>query len=278
MGSAPSASAPTQIPKQITVRKRRERETSRKEEERSPQRLILIRHGESEGNIDHDLFRTKPDNAMHLTRQGFLQAEAAGRSLKELIGDTSVRFFVSPYVRTRETLNGIVKSWGGLEHVKWSEDPRLREQDFGNFQDPEVMRKCRADRNKFGRFYYRFPDGESGADVYDRVSSFLESLWRYWALHDEYSNYVLVTHGLTIQVFLMRWFKADVDEFHRHKNFSNCEYCVLEKQDGRFKLAFIHELTDDLASVGVDHYELRDLPEEYHHPRQINIECPSPEL
>ena len=66
------------------------------------------------------------------------------------------------------------------------------------------MKKAREQRSKFGRFYYRFQDGESGADVYDRVSAFVESLWKYWQLHD-YNNYVLVTHGLTIQLFLMRW-------------------------------------------------------------------------
>ena len=51
------------------------------------------------------------------------------------------------------------------------------------------------------------------ADVYDRVSGFLESLFRYWETHD-FENYVLVCHGVTISVFLMRWFKYNVDEFH----------------------------------------------------------------
>lgn len=47
-----------------------------------------------------------------------------------------------------------------------------REQDFGNFQDAEGKKREKADRLRFGRFYYRFPDGESGADVYDRLTIF----------------------------------------------------------------------------------------------------------
>jgi hypothetical protein len=41
-------------------------------------------------------------------------------------------------------------------------------QDFGNFQDAEGKKREKAERLRFGRFFYRFPNGESGADVYDR--------------------------------------------------------------------------------------------------------------
>ena len=39
-------------------------------------------------------------------------------------------------------------------------------------QDAEGKKREKADRLRFGRFYYRFPDGESGADVYDRLTIF----------------------------------------------------------------------------------------------------------
>lgn len=55
-----------------------------------PKRLILVRHGESEGNIDPLLYCRVPDNAMHLTDLGFEQAVAAGKSIKQIIGDESV--------------------------------------------------------------------------------------------------------------------------------------------------------------------------------------------
>lgn len=55
-----------------------------------PKRLILVRHGESEGNIDPLLYCRVPDNAMHLTELGYEQAVAAGKSIKKIIGDDSV--------------------------------------------------------------------------------------------------------------------------------------------------------------------------------------------
>ena len=34
------------------------------------------------------------------------------------------------------------------------------------------------ERDEVGKFYYRFENGESGADVYDRVSLFYDTLYR----------------------------------------------------------------------------------------------------
>lgn len=40
----------------------------------------------------------------------------------------------------------------------------------GNFQDQEQMKIQKAARKQYGRFFYRFPNGESAADVYDRIT------------------------------------------------------------------------------------------------------------
>lgn len=45
----------------------------------------------------------------------------------------------------------------------------------GNFQDKEQMKIEKAARARYGRFFYRFPNGESAADVYDRITGKLSS-------------------------------------------------------------------------------------------------------
>ena len=47
-----------------------------------------------------------------------------------------------------------------LQVLKYREDPRLREQEWGNFQNPAQMDALMAERRKIGAFYYRFPTGE----------------------------------------------------------------------------------------------------------------------
>jgi len=49
-----------------------------------PKRIIMIRHGESEGNVNHNIYKTVPDNCIELTEKGFEQAKEAGESLKKL--------------------------------------------------------------------------------------------------------------------------------------------------------------------------------------------------
>ena len=38
--------------------------------------------------------------------------------------------------------------------------------------------KKRNERKRYGRFFYRFPNGESGADLYDRITIFQDHLIR----------------------------------------------------------------------------------------------------
>lgn len=45
-------------------------------------------------------------------------------------------------------------------------------------QDMEGKQREKAERLRFGRFFYRFPNGESGADVYDRMTIFEDHLVR----------------------------------------------------------------------------------------------------
>jgi len=68
------------------------------------------------------------------------------------------------------------------------------------------MKGFKKERNKYGPFYYRFPDGESASDVFDRVSTFLDSLWRSFEAQKA-RNYVIVTHGAAIRVLLTRYFR-----------------------------------------------------------------------
>lgn len=143
-----------------------------------PKRIILMRHGESQGNLDDAAYTTTPDYKISLTQQGLDQARLAGASLRQVVSDTGsdphnwrVYFYVSPYERTRSTLREIGRSFSKNRIIGVREECRIREQDFGNFQVEERMKVIKQTRERFGRFFYRFPDGESAADVYDRVSS-----------------------------------------------------------------------------------------------------------
>ncbi len=201
-----------------------------------PKRIILIRHGNSEGNADRERYATTPDHALNLTPEGEKQAFTAGLQLKELIGGESVRVYLSPYARTRQTYQQISLSLGGNVD-KVFEDPRLREQDWGHLRPTDQNEEISQQRDNFSTFYYRIPDGESGADVYDRISTFLETMHRDFQEPDYPQNALIVTHGFAMRLFLMRWFHWSVEEFENLRNPRNCQFVVIELQpDNHYKL------------------------------------------
>lgn len=200
-----------------------------------PKRIVLVRHGESQGNVDDTIYETDPDHALSLTPRGRQQAAETGARLRAYLGGEPITMYASPYVRVGETIEALDL---GVPVDEIRVEPRLREQDWANFQDPVDIAAQRKLRDEYGHFYYRFTHGESGSDVYDRVSTFLESLWRSFDTQDMADeNLVIVTHGLTMRLFCMRWFHWSVDYFEALNNPENGDYVVLERQpDLRYRL------------------------------------------
>ncbi|KMU82850.1 phosphoglycerate/bisphosphoglycerate mutase family protein [Coccidioides immitis H538.4] len=134
-----------------------------------PRLIILIRHAQSEGNKNREIHQTVPDHRVKLTPEGHRQALEAGRRLRAMLRpDDTLHFFTSPYRRTRETTEGILTSLTSDDPspspfprntIKVYEEPRLREQDFGNFQP------CSAAMEK----------DVAGTDVEHQLSAFDEN-------------------------------------------------------------------------------------------------------
>lgn len=125
-----------------------------------------MRHGQSEGNNDESLYTSEPDWKIGLTPVGKMQVLHSGRRLKELVGDSDVYIYHSPYLRAVQTTKLLLKVLDGKNVKVVREEPRIAEQQYGNLRDMETIARCKEERKKFGRFFYRFPDGEAGLDVY----------------------------------------------------------------------------------------------------------------
>ena len=201
-----------------------------------PARIILIRHAESEGNVDKGVYGHTPDYALALSPLGEQQAEAAGQRLRTLVGDESVFAYISPLWRTRRSFEHLAAALAPGQ-VRWREEPRVREQEWGHLRDLAECDRTAVNRDAYGTFYYRIPEGESGADVYDRVSDFFSTLHRDFDKPDFPTNALIVTHGMTLRLFLMRWFHWTVEEFEQLANPGNCQLVVLERQEnGKYRL------------------------------------------
>jgi len=196
-----------------------------------PEYIILVRHGESTANVDSSVLETLGDNRIELTQRGSSQALDAGKRIKQLVGDQKVHMFVSPFQRAYQTARNLRHALE--ENIMWTTvDANIREQDMGNLQTNFCQQ--RKEQQQIGRFYYRFHNGESGADVFSRVSVF----WR--TIQELNTNptcepvpvVVVVTHGLTMRLLAMRVFGWSPDTFESVWNPDNCHLWVLKKNLG----------------------------------------------
>lgn len=203
-----------------------------------PEKIILVRHGQSVGNVDKAVYNDTPDYAIPLTPKGKVEASMRGVELKKKIGGESVFAYVSPFRRTRETFQELA---GAFEpgQIQYREDPRLREQEWcAKMPLDGYNLKQEEERFKYGHFYYRFDNGESCADVYDRVSDFFNTLHRDFEKPHFPKNCLIISHGMTLRVFLMRWLHMTVEEFELLKNPRNCQAITLLRQSsGKYALA-----------------------------------------
>lgn len=202
-----------------------------------PKRIILIRHGECDANIDEDKFATIPDYTIELTEKGYQQALNAGKVLKGMVGEETLYFYVSPFWRTRSTFEAIAKSFPRKQFF-YSEEPRLREQEWGYLRTGKELQQLKLNRQEYGIFYYRFPGGEAGSDVYDRINDLLGSLHRDFTADSYPTNCILITHSLAIRLFIMRWFHLTVEEFEMMQSPANGSLVVLElnPDNGKYQL------------------------------------------
>jgi broad specificity phosphatase PhoE len=188
-------------------------------------RLILLRHAECLGNVDKSAYTTIPDHALPLTEHGIRQARDAGPRIKDVIGGERFGVYVSPYARTQHTLDLL-----GVDPAWTVQEPRLREQDWGNLQDPEEQVRQEAERNVYGHFFYRLSHGESGADVDDRLAAFLAGTDRTTPV------LLVVTHGLAMRLLARRALGWSVALFEALSNPGCCEERVLTHDEAGWTL------------------------------------------
>lgn len=104
-----------------------------------PLRVLLVRHGEAEGNVDRTVFTRVPDHAIPLTESGREMARRTGRAIGKFFRDTfgdpeaadhHFRMMVSPFLRTRQTAECILEG--------------LREGQLDDYKEQKVFEEAEA--------------------------------------------------------------------------------------------------------------------------------------
>jgi broad specificity phosphatase PhoE len=217
--------------------------------------LVLVRHGESVGNLADaearrrgagrlDLDTRDPDTP--LSRRGEHQADVLARHVAGFDEQQRPQVVLSsPYARAAQTAR-IVADALDLEPAL---DERLRERDLGVFDGLTGVgiREYHPDeaerRSRLGKFYYRPPGGESWTDVALRVRQVLIDVA---ALHADRRVWVF-THQAVIMSF--RLVLEGLDErrlldVERDEPLGNCSVTrYVRREDGALELVSFADTT-----------------------------------
>lgn len=201
-----------------------------------PDRLWIVRHGESAGNVardraqeaqSHSIDYDTRDADVPLSCLGERQSDALGRWFAALPEDERPDVFLcSPYVRARQTMQRVLQQCDvDCDCVVF--DERLREREFGIFDgltrygvEHRFPDQARA-LTLIGKFYHRPPGGESWCDVILRLRSVIDTITR------EYrgDRVLIVAHQVTVLCFrylFERMSEAQILEIDRQKDVANC--------------------------------------------------------
>jgi broad specificity phosphatase PhoE len=192
-------------------------------EQRWPDRLWIVRHGQSAGNVARDaadaagvgrIDIADRDMDVPLSALGEEQARALGRWFAGQPENARPRtIMASPYRRAVQT-SQLIRDAGGLvsRNQKFCIDERLREKEFGvldrltrvgiEAQFPEQAEF----RRLLGKFYHRPPGGESWCDVILRLRSLLDTM----SLHYSGDRVMIVAHQVV--VLCLRYLLEGLDE------------------------------------------------------------------
>jgi probable phosphoglycerate mutase len=241
--------------------------------QRWPEKLWIVRHGQSAGNVARDRAHAAGlaaidlkirDVDVPLSDLGVQQADALGRWFAALPdAERPEVVFASPYVRARQTAKAICEAGGVAETARQPVvDERLREREFGLW-DRLTTAGVRAkypdqaeQRTIMGKFYHRPPGGESWADVILRLRSALDTI----SLHHADRRVLIVCHQVV--VLCLRYILEELDEaailaIDKEGDVVNCGLCEygFEPDDSRdcmpslVRYNFAAPLIEDAAPV-----------------------------
>lgn len=219
--------------------------------QRWPEKLWIVRHGQSAGNVAREAAHAAGhsiidlairDVDVPLSELGHRQAEALGHWFAALPDSEKPEVLISsPYLRARQTARAICEARGILEARAPIVDERLREREFGIFDRlttrgiQEKYPEIAEHRALLGKFYHRAPGGESWADVILRLRGAMDTI----SLHHADRRVLIVCHQVV--VLCLRYILEEMDEaqilaIDKEADVLNCGVCEYDFQPDDAKL------------------------------------------
>src|SRR3989344_8118202 len=136
------------------------------------EKIFIIRHGESEEDVNPENKGKARDSEIALTPKGIKQAQEAAEKIRnELDGFEHITFYVSPYKRTRQTAETIIDTLKN-DRIKMIVEPSIRSLNWGDTTS-ENLKEREQERYKVGVLHYNFPHGDKSPEYVGNIYDFI---------------------------------------------------------------------------------------------------------
>jgi broad specificity phosphatase PhoE len=221
----------------------------RKVDQKWPQTMWIVRHGQSAGNVARDAAEAAGlplidiltrDVDTPLSDLGEEQAQALGRWFGDMGPDQRPTVVLcSPYVRARQTAQIVLQTAGiPVPEITLNTDERLREKEFGildRLTKHGILQKypeLGEQRAHVGKFYFRPPGGESWCDVILRLRNVIDTLTREYRRE----RVLIVAHQVIVSCFRYLFERLDEQQIlalDREGDIPNCSVTSYEFDPAR---------------------------------------------
>lgn len=174
-------------------------------------KIVLVRHGESEGNVRHEI-NDDPKRIVNLTARGRAQAEAAAAKLR---GTPFTHAYVSQFPRAQQTASILLRHHELIPDIDARLNERISGMDglhvdiFNDYVRPDYLR-------------IKPPQGETFLEQMQRVRSFLDEI----AVRHADGVVLAVSHENPIVAALA--LTVDDPETVIRRNVENCAWLELD--------------------------------------------------
>ncbi len=208
--------------------------------------FYLVRHAQSQANVDKSLYTTVPDQQIELTELGWQQAKATGAFLAGHFTEKGEKrpiiMRTSGHMRARQTTQCIYNALttaGFMVHVR--ESDMLTEQSLGQVagrpheewskEHPAYAELFKMAREKGALHFLVPPGGEARLATELRVRADLSSVHRYRASHGN-GPVILVNHGETNRQIAKVLLGQRHEESDAEPPFGNAEVRLIARPPG----------------------------------------------
>ncbi len=199
--------------------------------EKGSLRLFLVRHGETDANLNHYLQGTSDGP---LNAAGKVQVERLGNHLKNIALD---HVYASDLQRAVETANAIARVHGLIVEI----DSQLREWNVGEMDGMPAAVYLKLIKET-GKPLSQFdpPGGQKLSEVRERADAVIDKI----VARHRGESVLVCSHGDFMRMMIGSILQIDVDmatAFH----FDNASYSVFEFTDNRWKIIALNRIATD---------------------------------